>query len=248
MRSATIPVDMQGTAPSGKTEEWKFTGSMEDLEALWSERESYASRLCQVSLSLTRTEGDMGELVVRHSYHLASSDGERLARDVGSSRDNPSYSYSRNDAQESIMLHPLIADAGLSADVLTVLNHIVKGGTEEDWIWLSDGGQHQCREYLYQQDPVNYGTLLKLAQTPSWLDVRITLRVTYSIPPDTVVEMPTWLKIVDEVPGPMPTPAGRNWLTGPMTWDVEGDQAKVSETYVLSGPHGWDEDIYGGGA
>lgn len=245
-RQLTIPRDMQGAVATGETEEWRYTGLMPQLQELFDAKKADGSLSTQVSLTLTRAAGNFGELVVRHSYYTAPDPEatDHKAKEVGSSRNNPSYDYTISTATESIMLHPLIAEGGLSDDLLTVLAHLTKGGTAQDVLRLSDGYEHFAGEYILHYAGDQGAKLLSIVATPQWLDIRINLSVTYAVAPDALVALPTACQIHSQVPGPLPTPAGRNWLSGPAKNSVQGDKCTVTEEYILSGPGGWDPDIY----
>lgn len=43
---------------------------------------------------------------------------------------------------------------------------------------------------------------------------------------------------------PVAAPSGRNWLYAGKTWSRDGGVYTVNEEWILSGPRGWDSDIY----
>lgn len=235
-RTNTQPQDMQGRTPSGLVEVQKFTGIFADLEELFDEKIAGASLSKQVSCSLSRLAGDTGELTVTSThYREAASD----AGSVGQSEDNPEYSFEFAETTESIMLHPLIADAGFSADVLSTLAYLANNPSGlGDFIWLSDGYQHQVYEYLYQHSVPQ--AVIDLCQKGSeMLGIRISCSASWQVAPDSPTAYDTSATIVDP-PGGIPTPENRNWLHVGSGYKVQGRKVSCTKKYLLSDVGGWD--------
>lgn len=248
VHSAVFPLDMEGRRPSGVSAQYTYSGKWADMQTLMQQKLQLGSLAQQVQCQLSRQPGDTGQLQVTVSEHLSAGGGGggggggNTVQDVGTSENNPSYTLRLNKVQESIMLHPLIADAALSDQVLALLNYLAKGGDMGDVIWLLNGKQMRLQDALtmYSVDP----NLVRLVRTPQFLDVQIELTATWSVSPDTITSnMPTGLHI-ETPPGPFKTPAGRNWLFIGGHYQVTGTDTQAVKTYLLSGPGGWSSTVY----
>lgn len=254
--SDSKPADMSGYEPTGRTQEWNYTGDFEALKAQFEQMLEGGSKTRQRQCVLTRVEGDMAELVVTEvHYRVAEEEGEEgdeevlHAGDVGTSAANPLYEYSFAETQEPMLTHPLIGGIygprGSAPDdeVMAALQYLAAGGLDSGIIYQKDGKQTTVAALLGQKGVTQ--TVQTMVRTPSYLDVRTRLTVSYEVEPDKVVgedNMRTY--VVKDPPGPVATPAGRDWLFAGGGYRKQGAKVFYSEVYLLSGPLGWDPNIY----
>lgn len=250
------PADMSGYVATGRTQEWNFTGDFDALlvtfEEMLAEGTCYRQRQCV----LTRQEGGMAELVVTETEFRAAGDdsggggGEDLsAGGVGKSAANPLYEYSFSETAEPMLTHPLIAgvwgDKGSSPnpDVMGALQFLAQGGMDNGILYLSDGSQSDVKTYLNHEGVSQ--TVQEMVRIPSFIDIRTRLTVSYEVAPDEAVAGKMGAThVVKQPPGPLVTPAGREWLFVGGGFRKQGEKVWYSEVYLLSGPTGWDDTVY----
>ncbi|MBQ4594784.1 MAG: hypothetical protein IJA81_09135 [Akkermansia sp.] len=228
---------------TGDTLEQRWTGPWAELEAKMHGLAATEDRRLQATL--TRLEdGDMSELqAVWTEYTLNDDDAEGgggTSFEVpGSSRENPSYSMQVTSVQEPLLTHS--AYASESGETLTALKMLMDGYKETEIISKDEEGNlRTLGEVLAAADP-ELVKKIKKGQTHYMApQVAVTARYKSSSIPATTESM----KIASP-PGGFGTPSGCNWLFLGAGADVQGEEIWVSETYLLSSPGGWDEEIYG---
>lgn len=249
-RTGVFPREMQGRQQAGTSSQQVYSGQWADMSSLMSAQLATGSLAQQVQATLSRQPGGLGQLTITRTDYISATDPggggggsepSMQAQDVGTSEQNPEYSYEFAEVQEPIMTHPAIAAAGLSQDALSVLAYLSKGGQLTDNIWLSGGNQLRVNAAIaYYNIPL---WLVMLVQIPNYLDVKVTLTASWSVDPTTTVSIPTALAITTP-PGPIQTPLGRNWLYVGGSYQIKGSDCKLVKKYILSGPGGWDSRIY----
>lgn len=249
-RTGIFPREMQGRQQAGTSSQQVFSGQWADMLALMSSQLATGSLAQQVQATLSRQPGGIGQLTVNRTDFISASspggggggaDPSMEAQDVGTSEENPEYSYEFAEVQEPIMTHPSITAANLSPEALSVLAYLARGGQPGDNIWLPGGNQLRVSAALNLYSiPSN---LVRLVQIPNYLDVKITLTASWSVDPTTIVTLPSTLTITTP-PGPITTPAGRNWLYAGGSYQLKGSDCKLVKKFILSGPGGWNSAIY----
>ena len=253
--SDSKPADMSGYAPTGRTQEWNFTGDFDNLKLKFEEMLAAGGYGAQRQCTLTRVEGGMAELVVTEVQYSKNEDEEDPEEDmtaagVGSSAANPLYDYAFSEVQEPMLTHPKIGGVwgtkGSAPDdeVMSALQYIAAGGLDSGIIYKKDGKQTTVQALLGQKGVTQ--TVQSMARTPNYIDVRTRLTVSYEVEPKAGVgdkNMQTY--IVKTPPGNVKTPKGRTWLFVGGGYRKQGGKVYYAEIYLLSGPGGWDEDIYG---
>lgn len=248
-RSGVFPREMQGRQQAGTSSQQVYSGQWADMTSLMSAQLATGSLAQQVQATLSRQPGGLGQLTITRTDYISATDPgggggsepSMQAQDVGTSEQNPEYSYEFAEVQEPIMTHPAIAAAGLSQDALSVLAYLAKGGQLTDNIWLSGGNQLRVNAAIAHYNIPLW--LVMLVQIPNYLDVKVTLTASWSVDPTTTVSIPTALAIT-QPPGPIQTPLGRNWLYVGGSYQIKGSDCKLVKKYILSGPGGWDSRIY----
>lgn len=244
VHKATQPRNMGGLTPTGETWETRYTGTLAQMEELFNAQLATGGQYRQVSCSLTRTEGNMAELVVSSAAFVEPLDPEQpVAGDVGTSETNPTYSYDFAEVTEHILTHPKIVEQNYSPEMLSVMSYIVKGGDWGDWIYADDSG-HQIHVTEYFSHNNVPQEILNLLFTPTYLATRTFLTVTYTVGAEAPVSALPEVETIQTPPGPLRTPPGRNWLYKGGSYQVSGDDVQLVQRYALSGPGGWDPNIY----
>lgn len=246
------PVRVAGTwEATGYSERWSMKGSLESMRAKMAELE--ASPRHRLVAQVTRIDDDRhAQLDVEYTdYRSASEMGAGASADgeaPGETRDMPSSRQSTNITQEPILSHSL--GEGLTDTELVALNALVNGAGYYDMITLS--GPDPSAEGGVSLYEITIMEALEHCTNP--LKEKILRGITSYYCPHSevtvrymVAEYPeprSACEIVKEIPG-QKTPNGYNWLRMPSTCEPDGQgQLWVTETYQLSGPGGWDEDIY----
>lgn len=231
---------------TGDTLEQSWTGSWAELEAkMTSLAYDNTNRL---SCTLTRlADGDHSELrATWTTYTLRSAESDSGGSSSfegipGSSRDNPTYSVQVTSVQEPLLTHPNYNY--LTDDYLTALKMLMDGYKGSDTLMDSRTG-----------DPITIDTLLSELETgDDDIVTRIKKGQTHYMAPQVcvtcrykVTEVPdisTSFRIATP-PGNINTPAGHDWLSLLPSVEVAEGEIWVSESFLLSGPGGWDKNTY----
>lgn len=249
------PSDMSGYKATGRVREWNFTGDYDALAEKFEEMLALGTYEAQRQCVLTRGEGGMAELVVTETGYEedtgAGGGGGGEAWYVGGSADNPLYEYSFAETAEPILTHPLIAGVygegeGKDDDVMSALQMVAQGGMDNAIIYLSDGKQSDVKSFLEKKGVS--AKVRQMVRNPSYIDVRTRLTVSYEVDKKTSVADLGKTYVVKTPPGPLETPENRQWMYVGGGYRKQGKKVYRQEVYLLSGPKGWDTDIYGGGS
>ena len=231
---------------TGDTLEQSWTGSWAELEAKMT---SLAYDLTnRLSCTLTRlVDGDHSELRATWTTYTqrgaddGSGGGTSFEGIPGSSRDNPTYSVQVTSVQEPLLTHPNYNS--LSDDTLTALKMLMDGYKVTDTLIDSETG-----------DPISIEKVLSSSQgADEDLVKRIKKGQTHYMAPQVCVTCRYKVTEVPDIstsfrtatpPGSINTPAGHNWLSLLPSVEVAEGEIWVSESFLLSGPGGWDKNIY----
>lgn len=235
-RRRPVIVGQDAYVPNGDTESWHYTGPWADMLRQFEALDGTLLR--RVEATLTRTEdGEFGELAITYTDYMKQENaiqGDPDGALPGSSRELPQYELGISEANAPLLTHPLYAE--LPQEQLTAAHMYMTGSLETDMVTesktvgqlLDDMGQLAVR--------------IRRGQT-EFLQQSVTLTAKYRAGASGSVQI-TPFQVVTQVPGGISTPAGRNWLTYPASRSIQGREVWVGETYKLSGPAGWDKELY----
>lgn len=235
-RRRPVIVGQDAYVPNGDTETWNYSGPWDDMLRMFEALDGTLLR--RVEATLTRAaDGEFGELAITYTNYMKQEDalqGDPDGSLPGSSRELPQYELGISEANAPLLTHPLYAS--LPQEQLTAAHMYMTGSLESDMVTESK----------------TVGTLLdemgKLAERirrgqTEYLQQSVTLTAKYRDNAGGAVNI-TPFQVVSQVPGGVQGPAGRNWLTYPASRSIQGREVWVGETYKLSGPAGWDEELY----
>lgn len=231
---------------TGDTLEQSWTGSWAELEAKMT---ALAYDLTnRLSCTLTRlADGDHSELRATWTTYTqrgaddGSGGGTSFEGIPGSSRDNPTYSVQVTSVQEPLLTHPNYNY--LTDDYLTAMKMLMDGYKGSDTLMDSRTGDPITIDKLLSELETgddNIVTRIKKGQT-HYMAPHVSLTCRYKS--DSVPTLGTSFKIATP-PGEVNTPPGHDWLFLMPSIDVQEGEIWVNETYLLSGPGGWDKKIY----
>lgn len=257
------PADMANMTATGDTDEVSYAGSLEECQEFVGVMLGTATETAQVRTVLTRMEGRNAEVVATTTYYKsatqdASQSGgsggsggsesgtRRLLPTAGSwghSKEFPVYEFQISTSQESILTHPRIAQQTLDPIAAFCLAYIANGGGPHDVQMLPNQLQSSAYDYLAAHGYADEAEFV--IRSPQFLDVGGQLTVSWEVAPDSATEsFPVAAKIA-EPEGPIKVKSPRNWLYVGGTYKTEGKVTKCVKVYRLSGPNGWDPEIYG---
>lgn len=259
------PAEMTNMTATGDTDECSYGGTMEACQEFVGLMLGTASATAQVRTVLTRTEGGMAEVSATTTYYKpASQDVSRsrggsggsfsgsgsgvvvlqTAGSWGHSKECPVYEFQASTSQESILTHPKIAQYG-EMDVYSryCLAYLANGGGPDDIIVMPNQVQTTPRDWLSSRGVTELMDLVLRA--PQFLDPQGQLSVSWEVAPDSATEAFPQIGTIQAPEGPVQVKPPRNWLFVGGTYKTEGKVTKCVKNYRLSGPNGWDPEIYG---
>lgn len=230
------------TEVTGVSETLKFTGRWEDMLARAAEIAGAGQDAYEATCTCTRIGGGLGELSVQFTeYRIpeGAGEGEETENPLGS-KENPQYSFSTTEAAEPLLGHPYFA-----------------GQLTEEECWILQqyaGGAHPDSEQTYGGKTGILKDLCaalggKAAELYNFYKQGITQY--YEIYAEATARWKgeplgyAWLTI-QTPPGPVKTPAGRNWLYLGEGAEESGGEIWRTAKFKLSGPGGWSPKLYGG--
>lgn len=262
------PQEMTGYSATGDYDEEHFCGTLVECQEEAGAQLALGTKTVQVETSLRRLDGGMAELTVRRSYYKADGGsahgsgcggGGSGASDSGSgitvlttgawgtSKARPTYEVHCAPTQESILTHPKITQYQGTIDETAqyCLKYIADGGGMWDIMQLPNQFQTSPADYLRAN---GYTELLDLVcKAPYFLDPGLELTVTWEVSKDSPEEGFAELCTIQRPEGPIKVKSPRNWLLVDATYRTQAGKTQCVKKYKLSGPNGWDPEIYGGG-
>lgn len=221
--------------PGGDTETYRYTGPWAAMLSRFNALDGSLTR--RLEATLTRSvDGNFGELDYTYTTYIPAKEAVNADPEStmpGSAADNPCYDLTTSEASVPILLSPLAEN--LTDEGARALKMLIDGFAPTD---MFDDTQtieevaKAANEKLYEK--VSKGISEYLVQ-------RVTLTARYkSASPVTGGAMQ-----IKDPPGPFGKAGnGRNWLFLGATQNMSNGEIWVTETYKLSGPGGWDEDLY----
>lgn len=228
--------------PKNSYRETTFEGPFDSLCTQADTEKSTGSKFLAVQCTVKRIAGNLGKLTIRKQNYTGNESDE--INFPGSSRDVPKYRLSIMGEKEPILTHPLAK--GYEGPVLDALKALCGGASLGDEIRTKD----ESGKALYRtvSDVLNGQTddlIEKIKKGHvSYYDPKVVVSCSYTVKDVGSIKYQPYCKI-SSPPGPIPSPpAGRNWLCLGTEVSVDGDKVEATDTYILSGPDGWDKDTY----
>ena len=221
----------------------------ETWEGTWAEMSAYADRqsaaggdLWNITATVTRKAGDFAECRVRRQ----AMDGkeEEEFEMPGSTRESPQYSLSVTCVPQPILTHTLAES--YSGETLDALKRLVNGGCMGSLVDVTKDGhplQQKTIRSILGDDNSKLIEKIKKGVT-SFYSPQIVLQARYKVTDPGTINYQKACTIAAP-PGPFESPSGKfNWLCMGTSVEGSGKEWQVTDSYMLSGPDGWDEDIY----
>ena len=192
----------------------------------------------RVEATLTRSaDGNFGELEFTYTSYIPAKDAVNADPESsmpGSSSGNPCYDLTTSEASAPILTSPLAAN--LSDEGARALKMLIDGFAPSDMF----DDTRTIEEVATSADEKLFNLVNK--GVTEYLVQRVTLTARYkSASPVAGGGM-----VVKDPPGPFASVAGndREWLYLGATQNMSNGEIWVTETYKLSGPGGWEDDLY----
>lgn len=216
-------------------------------EGSWDAMCAYADAQCQaggdgwnITATVTRKAGNFAECRVRRQ----AMDGAEEFEMPGSSRENPQYSLSCTAVPQPILTHKLAES--YSGEKLDALKRLVNGGCMGSKIDISKEGQPVTQKTIQSIIGDDQSELIKKLKkgVTSFYSPQVTLQVRYKVKDPAAISYLKCCTIADP-PGPFKSPGKKfTWLCLGTSVEGAGKEWQVTDSYMLSGPDGWDKDIY----
>lgn len=221
---------------NGDTETFRYTGPW---SAMLTRFQSLTGSLTlRVEATLRRSaDGKFGELEYTYTNYIPAKDAVNADPDSampGSSSGNPCYDLTTSEASAPILTSALAA--GLSDEGARALKMLIDGYAPTDMF-----DEERTIEEVAKDANAKIFELVSKGVT-EYLVQRVTLTARYkSASPVAGGGM-----VVKNPPGPFVSVAsgGREWLYLGATQNMSNGEIWVTETYKLSGPGGWADNLY----
>jgi len=221
----------------------------ETWEGTWTEMCAYAERqsaaggdLWSVTATVTRKDGNFAECRIRRQAMDGKEEGQ--VEMPGGTRDNPQYSLSVTCVPQPILTHPLAES--FTGEKLDALKRLVNGGCMGSLVDVTKDGQplqQKTVRSILGDEATPLIEKIKKGVT-SFYSPQIVLQVRYKVTDPGSISYQKACTIATP-PGPFESPDGNfNWLSMGTSVEGYGKDWQVTDSYMLSGPDGWDKDIY----
>lgn len=236
-RTRTRPVitGQDAFVNGGDTETYHYTGPWATMLARFNSLEGTLTR--RVEATLTRSaDGNFGELEYTYTSYIPSKDAVNADPESsmpGSSSANPCYDLTTSEASAPLLTSPLAT--GLSDEGARALKMLIDGYAPTDMF--------DDERTIEEVASASNEKLFKLVSkgVTEYLVQRVTLTARYKADAPVAGGGMT----VKDPPGPFASAgAGREWLYLGATQNMSNGEIWVTETYKLSGPGGWEDDLY----
>lgn len=239
-RSYCVVHDGKGEPVSGGYTEETWEGSWAEMCAYADREAASGGERWSITATVTRKPGNLAECRIRRQ----AMDGKEEFEMPGSSRSNPQYSLSATSVPQPILTHKLAES--YSGEKLDALKRLVNGGCMGTKIDVSKEGQpftQKTIQSIIGDDTSKLIEKLKKGVT-SFNSPQVVVQVRYKVKDPGTVSYQKCCTIASP-PGPFKSPGGNfNWLCLGTSVEGAGREWQVTESYMLSGPDGWDKDIY----
>lgn len=237
-RTRTRPVitGQDAYVNGGDTETYHYTGPWATMLSRFNSLDGTLTR--RVEATLTRSaDGNFGELEYTYTAYIPAKDAVNSDPESsmpGSSSGNPCYDLTTSEASAPLLTSPLAAN--LSDEGARALKMLMDGFAPTDMF----DDKRTIEQVAKDADE----TLFKLVSkgVTEYLVQRVTLTARYK---SNTPVAGGGMEIKDP-PGPFGGVAGndRNWLYLGATQNMSNGEIWVTETYKLSGPGGWANELY----
>ena len=258
----TTPKDADGIDIKG---EWKETGSKETInyDGTWDGLKSYietllagyndaATEFSGTSYTCTITRHEAGrataQLQLTPMEFVKSADdeggegGEGTGANPGDSRAYPEISVSVENVEEPLLTNPICAN--LTEDQMCAVNMFCSGSTMGEIVYGTSGAPVGTVGSLITTLPADVKKLV-LAGVTSYYSPKATITIKYKSSKAALVVGSDGATISDSVPGVKNLSSNRNFLfMGSGVEQASDGSVTVSETYLQSGPGGWNQTLY----
>ena len=220
----------------GDTETYHYTGPWAAMLSRFNALDGTLTR--RLEATLTRSvDGNFGELEYTLTSYIPAKEAVNADPEStmpGSSSGNPCYDLTTSEASAPLLTSPLAAN--ISDEGARALKRMMDGYAPTD---MFDDAR-TIEQVAKDADE----TLFKLVSkgVTEYLVQRVTLTARYK---SNTPVAGGGMEIKDP-PGPFGGVAGndRNWLYLGATQNLSNGEIWVTETYKLSGPGGWSNDLY----
>lgn len=219
----------------GDTETYRYSGPWAAMLSRFNALDGTLTR--RVEATLTRSaDGNFGELEYTYTTYIPAKEAVNAdpgSTMPGSSGDNPCYDLTTSEASAPILTSPLAAN--LSDEGARALKMLMDGYAPTDMF----DDELTIEEVAKAANATLYDLVSK--GVTEYLVQRVTLTARYKSASPVAgggIE-------IKDPPGPFGAAGkGRNWLYLGATQNMSNGEIWVTETYKLSGPGGWDENLY----
>ncbi len=159
-------------------------------------------------------------------------------------REVPVNSLSVTCVPQPILTHKLAES--YSGEKLDALKRLVNGGCMGTKIDISKDGQPVTQKTIRSILADDNSKLIEKIKkgVTSFYSPQIVLQARYKVTDPGTINYQKACTIAAP-PGPFESPSGKfNWMSMGTSVEGSGKEWQVTDTYMLSGPDGWDEDIY----
>lgn len=233
----TQPRDLSGYTATGEAESETWEGSWDEMVAKAQADIAAASKTCQVSVSVSSSaNGDRATYSLTRTTYAKNDElysDSTSAAGVGKTADNPSFSTDVQEVEAAILTAPIIASKNYSGDTLAALQHIAKGGSEFDFIYISGGVAAEVVHLL----PADSDVVDLVRNQESFLDARVVHSVSWET--DSIPDLLSEVMTVVDTPTGAPAVPDRDWLYVGGSLSNDGTVTRATKKYWLSGPGGW---------
>lgn len=232
------PRDLSGYSATGEAESETWEGSWDEMMAKARADIATASQTCQVSVSVSSTSaGDRATYSVTRTTYALNSDlfDADSAAGVGKTAANPSFTTDVQEVESAILTAPIIAEKNYNADTLAALQHIAKGGSEFDFIYIASGVAAEVVHLL----PADSAIVDLVRSQESYLDARVVHSVSWET--NSIPDLSAGAMTVVSAPTGAPSVPNREWLYVGGSLSNDGSVTRATKKYWLSGPGGWSQ-------
>lgn len=238
------------TESTGKQERVKYTGTWDELVAYFEDYDGGGKSAGeQITLTLDRVGGLMGELVIQRDYFERPGDagggdeeepGTPDSTETPGTEDFPSYSSGGTLVPVSILCHPKFASIGEME--LRALKAMLDGQDENALLADDDSNATAGKRIkdMIKSDAGKKAMEYIRKGVKEWPETHTQVTARWKGRGNKY----TLRSIVASVPGSVSTPAGCNWRVDGVGTDEQGGVVWQTATFTLSGAGGWDKYLY----
>ena len=242
----TRPASMS-TAPTGEQETFTFNGTIDQCKARGRAECAAASQSKQVQATVDAVGGGMGRLTVNYIYYDAAQTGggEAVAGAAGSSSSNPAISVNVVSNQLSILTHPLVANSyNSSSKEWMALKMFSQGADLNATFSIGTGSELQVYTVGEGLAGVDAAVMFLVGRQSSYYAPSVEMTVSYTVDGEAAIpDVGDFMKISTPEGGAAGAD-GRNWLLVGGGVQIQDGVSKMVKKYLLSGPGGWDPELY----